>query len=316
VRYRYWSLVVVFLVCVLGQVVYQRGIEPTLVVEAQARRDQIGSETPFSSKKTHRISYRYALVPKGVHSMADYYQALTDPAVLQAYSEVDVAQLHFERLKSPLCAYVAFKRDRFVQWTTHCVAIKAGEEVLTDGHSIILARCGNLASLLPRGPEGTTVVSALDSTLDDAFPPVQPAAPSVASELPADTTTSPPTTTTISYVPSASTPVTPTATTTPVSMAPPAVPPCCVGVAIPPPNSTTQPVSMADGDGASVIVLAGLMLLSLVLKTQSAGRLVALVKQAQNPGSRGRLNPLGAGSHLELSVGFPRIRRSRRAPRR
>jgi hypothetical protein len=259
VRQRYWSLVIVFLACVLGQVVYQRGIEPTLVVEAQAKNDQIRSEMPSSPKKIHPVVYRYALVPTGVHSMADYYQALTDPAVLQAYSVIDVGQLHFQKLKTPLCAYVAFKRNAFVEWTTHCVVIKAGEAVLTDGHSIILARCGNLVSLSPRVPQGSTVVSTLDSTLDNAFPPVQPPAASVANGVPAALNGSSPATTTMSYVPPASMPVTPNPA--PVSIAPPANPPCCVGVAPASPKPTAQPVSMVDGDDSLVIVFSGLLLM-------------------------------------------------------
>ncbi|HUK26403.1 MAG TPA: hypothetical protein VLV49_17620 [Terriglobales bacterium] len=255
-RQRRLALVLVALWCVLALLVYRRGIKPTMVVEAQVTRDEIQSDTPISPKKSRPVVYRYALVPTGVHSLSDYYAALTDPAVLQAYSGVDVATLHFQKLKSPLCGYVAFKRNGFVQWTEHCISIKAGEEVLTDGHSMILARCGNLVSLMPQSPAGKPAVSI--STLDDAFPPVTP--PAVASAIPSEIPGSGGEGSPAPSVPPAiSSSGSPPSGT--VTVAPPASLPCCGGGVSLQPSKPSTPVSMADGDDNSVIVPVALVLL-------------------------------------------------------
>jgi hypothetical protein len=252
VRQRHWSVVAVLILgCVLG-LVYHHGIEPTLIVEAQAAREQVKLETPTVPKKARRV-YRYALVPTGVHSLAEYYEALTDPAVLQAYSQVEVGELHFERLKSPLCGYVAFKREAFVQWTKRCVVIKAGEEVLTDGHHMILARCGNLVSVMPRGPEGSPGVVV--STLEDTFPALYPARPSLVAATPSVGAAAPEP----DSAPTAVMPLAPTPT--PVGVAPLPGSSCCGGGISVAPVSQPKPVAMADGDDVFPILLVALMLL-------------------------------------------------------
>jgi hypothetical protein len=59
-------------------------------------------------------------------------------------------------------AYMSYRRDGKIYWTSHKVQLQQGETILTDGNSQVRARCGNCISLEPMQPTAPDEPQALE----------------------------------------------------------------------------------------------------------------------------------------------------------
>ncbi len=110
-----------------------------------------------------RPVYRYSIVPGGVYSKEDVIAAVKrDPVVAAHYGSVRFQALRVEKLAAPRRVYVSYRQGDRVHWTKHQVQLHAGETILTDGHTMIRARCGNCISR-----------EAVDDISEDEPDPVQ-----------------------------------------------------------------------------------------------------------------------------------------------
>ena len=122
-----------------------------------------------ASAAPRRPTYNYSVIPGGAwdeHELTDAVQR--DPVVANHYREVDTASMRSEVLKSDLLAHVSYRVDDRVYWTKRKVRIRSGETILTDGQTLIRARCGNCISLAPLMPtsEDEPAESQLDALTD------------------------------------------------------------------------------------------------------------------------------------------------------
>ena len=75
-----------------------------------------------------------------------------DGVVAAHYASFDVSRARRISLKSDRAAYVSFRIGKDVFWTSRRVNLRRGELVLSDGESLVRARCGNRISDVPRSP--------------------------------------------------------------------------------------------------------------------------------------------------------------------
>jgi hypothetical protein len=94
-----------------------------------------------------RPIFNGSVVPGGVYSPAELRAAIERDAVVAAhYRDVRLDQLQAVTLTTGRSAYVSYRKGDRIHWTRERVWLKAGETVLTDGTTMIRARCGNCVS--------------------------------------------------------------------------------------------------------------------------------------------------------------------------
>jgi hypothetical protein len=124
-------------------------------------------ETRNASQK--RPVYPYSVVPGGVYSADELKAAVAQDAVVAAhYAGFGASRVQRMSLESDRPAYVSFRIDKAVFWTKRPVSLRRGEEVLSDGESLVRARCGNRISNVPRNPVSSH--EPLEGALDEAEP--------------------------------------------------------------------------------------------------------------------------------------------------
>src|SRR5262249_26376512 len=100
------------------------------------------------------VVYRHSVVPGGVHSAADVLAAVRrDPVVAEHYASVNIQALRVEKLAGSRSAYVSYRLGDRVYLTSRPVRLQASEPILSDGHTMIRARCGNCISFEERQPQ-------------------------------------------------------------------------------------------------------------------------------------------------------------------
>jgi hypothetical protein len=121
-----------------------------------------------------RPIYNGSVIPGGAYSLDELRRALArDPVAAHHYRDVKLEAMRTVTLTVGRAAYVSYRKADRIYWTRERVWLRAGETVLTDGTTIIRARCGNCVS-------DTRAESAVDSAhgeqLDDfVVPPTSPA---------------------------------------------------------------------------------------------------------------------------------------------
>lgn len=94
-----------------------------------------------------RPIFNGSVVPGGVYSLEELRAVIErDPVVAAHYRAMNVDEMHLVTLTEGRAAYVSYRIGSRVFWTRNRVYLKAGETVLTDGHTTIRARCGNCVS--------------------------------------------------------------------------------------------------------------------------------------------------------------------------
>ena len=143
---------------VFGALVWQRHDQFSARFDAGRYSSQTSapSEPAPSVEKTNadaRPVYRYSVIPGGVRKPEELLEAMAnDPVVAAHYSGIDKAKLTIGRLSEPLKAHVSYRVGDRVYWTKHKVTLQAGEQVLTDGETLVRGRCGNNISVDPLLP--------------------------------------------------------------------------------------------------------------------------------------------------------------------
>jgi hypothetical protein len=117
-----------------------------------------------------RPTYRHSIVPGGVYSSGEVAEAVRNDEVVAAhYKDVDLSTLHSKSVPAARAVYVSYRIGDRVFWTKNRVRLASGETVLTDGHTEIRARCGNLVSDRAQQPvaDREPAPAALDETQPD-----------------------------------------------------------------------------------------------------------------------------------------------------
>ncbi len=100
-----------------------------------------------------RARFNYSVIPGGVFDGEELTRAVErDPVVAEHYRNVDTATMRPQVLTSDRRAYVSYRRDDRLYWTSRKVLIRSGETILTNGQTETRARCGNCISMEPLLP--------------------------------------------------------------------------------------------------------------------------------------------------------------------
>jgi hypothetical protein len=114
------------------------------------------SDSVPSTEKTSADSrpvYRYSVIPGGVRTPEELLEAMANDSVVAGhYAGIDKANLTVGRVSQPLQAHVSYRIGDRVYWTKRTVTIQAGEQVVTDGKTLVRGRCGNNISVAPLLP--------------------------------------------------------------------------------------------------------------------------------------------------------------------
>lgn len=98
-------------------------------------------------------AHLYSVIPGGIHSEKQLAAVLArDPVVAKHYANFDLAKMRFVRLRHGRKAYVSYRLGNLIFWTSHKIALFAGETLVTDGTHLARARCGNRISEVPQQP--------------------------------------------------------------------------------------------------------------------------------------------------------------------
>ncbi len=181
---------------------------------------------PVLNFRAARQMYPFSVIPGGVLDSKELADSMSkDPVARQHYRDLKPDQMWTTRLRKPMLAYVSYRKNDRVGWTTHPVQIAANELVLTDGEHIVRARCGNRVS------EKQPLELPKPQPLPAVVTPPEPPPPDIAMNtslpplLPPTITAPPPTT------PGPKPPGTPTP--------PPTW--CCTTTTTPPPSPVPEP---------------------------------------------------------------------------
>jgi hypothetical protein len=120
-----------------------------------------------------RPVFNGSVVAGGVYSLDELRTVIgRDPVVAAHYRGIDFDRMEVVTLTAGKAAYVSYRRGDAVHWTRDRVWLKPGETVLTDGTTMIRARCGNCVSDVRQ--ENVAAVDPAHGELDDFVVPPTP----------------------------------------------------------------------------------------------------------------------------------------------
>jgi hypothetical protein len=120
-----------------------------------------------------RPVFNSSVVAGGVYSLGELRAVIArDPVVGAHYRSADLDRMKVVTLTTGKAAYVSYRRGDTVRWTRQRVWLKPGETVLTDGATMIRARCGNCVSEVQQ--ENVAEVDPAHGELDDFVVPPTP----------------------------------------------------------------------------------------------------------------------------------------------
>jgi hypothetical protein len=100
-----------------------------------------------------RPNFPYSVIPGGVYSVAELRQRqASDSAVRDHYTDFAMDRARLVTLRDDQMAYVSYRRQGQILWTTRKLRIPKGEMLLTDGRNYARTRCGNRLSSIPMQP--------------------------------------------------------------------------------------------------------------------------------------------------------------------
>lgn len=126
-----------------------------LAPQDQPIEPESSSPRPSASAiaENSRPIFRHSVIPGGVRDNAELAERLkSDAAAAAHYRGVAVEKLQPRRLKKAAAAYVSYRREGTIYWTSRPVELPAGELVLEGGGETVRARCGNRISKTLRLP--------------------------------------------------------------------------------------------------------------------------------------------------------------------
>jgi len=111
-----------------------------------------GPSTEKASADSRPV-YRYSVIPGGVRTPEELLEAMANDSVVAGhYAGIDKAHLTTARISEPLQAHVSYRIGERVYWTKRKITIQAGEQIVTDGKTLVRGRCGNNISVAPLLP--------------------------------------------------------------------------------------------------------------------------------------------------------------------
>ena len=91
--------------------------------------------------------YRHSVIPGGVRHSSELASALAQDQYARAhFVSFNAAKAYLVHAKAPRMVHVSYRMGENIYWTKKKVRIPAGEALLTDGQSLVRARCGNRIS--------------------------------------------------------------------------------------------------------------------------------------------------------------------------
>jgi hypothetical protein len=127
------------------------------------------ADVALAAKRIRPI-YNASVIPGGVYSVDELRAAIEhDPVVASHYDRAVLGEMRAVTLTKGRAAYVSYRVNNTLYWTRERVWIKPGETVLTDGTTIVRARCGNCISDTRLGP--VAGVEPAHGELDDFVAP-------------------------------------------------------------------------------------------------------------------------------------------------
>jgi hypothetical protein len=100
-----------------------------------------------------RPIFRHSVIPGGVRNATELAKRLeADPIAAAHYKDIEPARLKPASLTRDQIAYVSYRRDDRIYWTSKPVRLPEGELVLQGDGETVRARCGNRVSPKPLGP--------------------------------------------------------------------------------------------------------------------------------------------------------------------
>ena len=91
-----------------------------------------------------RRIYGHSIVLGGIHSVEELKRVIVaDPLAARHYAGFDVTKAYVTRLPHDELVFLSYRLNHKIYFTSALRLIRGGEEVLTDGSSYILTRCGN-----------------------------------------------------------------------------------------------------------------------------------------------------------------------------
>ena len=116
----------------------------------------------------NQMVYPWSVVPGGVDSPQAMGKAMAADSVVGAhYAGLQPGSFHPERLAEKKQGYVSYRIGDKIYWTRRMVTLAAGEPVLTDGHTLVRGRCGNLFSETPREPVAPLAVEPAEKDMEE-----------------------------------------------------------------------------------------------------------------------------------------------------
>jgi hypothetical protein len=99
---------------------------------------------PAPTFRAARKVYPFSIIPGGVYDPKELETSIQlDPLVAEHYRDIRMENLVAVRTQEPMQAYVSFRQDGHIWWTSKELTIPRGELILTDGQHMIRSRCGN-----------------------------------------------------------------------------------------------------------------------------------------------------------------------------
>ena len=95
--------------------------------------------------------YRHSVIPGGVRQSSELTSALArDQFASVHYAKFDAANAYLVHVKAPRLVHVSYRMGDKIFWTKKKVRLPAGEALLTDGKTLVRARCGNRIADTPQ----------------------------------------------------------------------------------------------------------------------------------------------------------------------
>jgi hypothetical protein len=123
------------------------------VFRAPAKRAQpAAAKTASPVTETVRRVYPYSVIPGGVNTGAAFGAYRISDRVLRDHFRDMGSKVIPTTLARDKWMYASYRVANAIYWTKNRVLVRAGERLLTDGNTLVRARCGNRLSDLPQRP--------------------------------------------------------------------------------------------------------------------------------------------------------------------
>ncbi len=145
------------LLAALGTILYMRASEPRKMPLLNPASTSKISPRPLRVSASREFAirrvYGHSIVRGGVHSVEELKRVIVaDPLAAQHYAAFDVTRAYVTRLPHDGFYFLSYQLNHKIYFTSALRLIPGGEEVLTDGQTFILTRCGNEIVNSAHGP--------------------------------------------------------------------------------------------------------------------------------------------------------------------